>query len=482
MKYFCLLVALLVLLLTGCATKTSDTPLAAEKPVKLIYYTIGTPDEDLQLVNDALNELLLERYGFTVEYHKIDWNHYTNQLNAIMHTDQDYDIAFAWNENYVTNAQSGSFLDLTNYLQQDGQVLYDVVDVRFWQGITINGQILGVPTNKELATPIQFLFSQELVEKYNIDTDQYRTLESLEPLLKTMYELEPDCIPLFLDSSRIELMTTMGYEYLASNSIPLVINTQDPACQIVNIYETEEARQMLHTLHHYYTNGYINQDASLRTSFSRYQDEEVFCRLSSGGPDSSASFSVDFGYTIITVYAAEPVVTSASTQGSIMVINANTSHPEEAMTFLTAVNTDPDVRNLLNYGIEGIHYELTDKNQVQITSQAYRGVPYTQGNWFILRTTVGESIAKWDEYRTFNQQAVSSPLLGFVPDYSPCIAEYNAVSRIYKKYDNALMTGSVDPDVYLPKLLNELKDAGIDVLIEELQSQIDTWLAQKSLP
>ena len=295
-----------------------------------------------------------------------------------------------------------------------------------------------------------------------------------------MYELEPDCIPLFLDSSRIEILITAGLEYLASSSIPLAIHTQDPTCRIVNIYETEEARQLLNTLHHYYTCGYINQDASLRTSFSRYQDEKVFCRISSGGPDSSASFSVDFGYSIAAVQAAEPVVTSASTQGSIMVINANTAHPEEAMTFLKAVNTDPDIRNLLNYGIEGIHYKLTDNDQVQITAQTYRGVPYTQGNWFILKTTVGESTAKWTAYRTFNQEAVSSPLLGFVPDYSPCIQQYNAVSRIYEKYDNALMTGSVDPSIYLPKLLSELEEAGIDTLIEELQFQVDAWLAEKS--
>ena len=89
MKRFWLLIALLALLLASCAEERTDAPQAAEDPVNLVYYTIGTPDEDLKLVNEALNELLLERYGFTVEYHKIDWNYYTNQLNAIMHTDRD---------------------------------------------------------------------------------------------------------------------------------------------------------------------------------------------------------------------------------------------------------------------------------------------------------------------------------------------------------------------------------------------------------
>lgn len=83
---------LALLLLCGCGGETSQPPADAEPPVKLIYYTIGGEDADLALVNGALNELLLERYGFTVEYHKIGWNYYTDQLNAIVNTDRDYDV------------------------------------------------------------------------------------------------------------------------------------------------------------------------------------------------------------------------------------------------------------------------------------------------------------------------------------------------------------------------------------------------------
>ena len=92
-----------------------------------------------------------------------------------------------------------------------------------------------------------------------------------------------------------------------------------------------------------------------------------------------------------------------------MVVNANTKHPEICLTFLNAVNTDPEVRNLLNYGIEGVHYTLTEEDQVQIISPAYRGVPYTQGNWFILKTTVGERPNKWELYQEFNDNTPNPP-------------------------------------------------------------------------
>ena len=150
------------------------------------------------------------------------------------------------------------------------------------------------------------------------------------------------------------------------------------------------------------------------------------------------------------------------------------------MAFLTAVNTDPEIRNLLNYGIEGVHYTLTPDNQAEIISDRYRGIPYTQGNWFILNTTVGEKLNKWELYREFNENTVQSPLLGFTPDYSGYETEYNAVAQVYEKYYAPLMTGTVDPDTYLPKLLQELEAAGINTLQTVLQQQIDDWLALHS--
>ena len=48
------------------------------------------------------------------------------------------------------------------------------------------------------------------------------------------------------------------------------------------------------------------------------------------------------------------------------------------------------------------------------------------------------------------------------------------------KYHKALVCGALDPEETLPKFNQELKDAGIDVIIEEKQAQLDEWLGQKS--
>ena len=448
---------------------------AAEDTVELVYYTIGDPDEDLELVNGAINELLLERYGFTIDYRKVGWNEYENQLTALINTHSGFDIAFAWAQNYQSNAAAGHFLDLTDLL--DGHsALYGAVDERFWRGVAVDGRIYGVPTNKELATPLHFLYSAGLVEKYGVDIEKYGSIASLEGVLAEIAANEPDCIPLFFDASHVGLLATLGYEYAAYSDLPLVVRTSDRSCEVLSAFEQADVLEMLRTLHRYYELGYINEDAAIRTTLSRFSDEEVFLRMASGGPDSAASHSQTFGYPIVVHQAGESIVTSESTQGGIMAVSAYTAHPEECLTFLEALNTDAELRNLFNYGIEGVHYTLTDSGQVHTISDGYTGVEYTQGNWFILRTREGESRDKWETYREFNDSARESHLLGFIPSYEGLEDERDAVASVYQRYSAALFTGTVDPDIYVPRFLEELEAAGIEALRAGFQEQIDAFL------
>lgn len=46
---------------------------------------------------------------------------------------------------------------------------------------------------------------------------------------------------------------------------------------------------------------------------------------------------------------------------------------------------------------------------MEYLTEDYRGVTYTQGNWFILRTVAGENPDKWKLYREFNAYAIESP-------------------------------------------------------------------------
>lgn len=486
----CILSAAILSAAAACGQETAASSSAAASTaasnsasaVTLQYYTIGPAGKDLTAVNNALNELLMKKIGVRVKINYIDWDDYTTKLSAIIDSGTSFDIAFTSSQqgDFVGNARKGAWLDLTSYLKTTGKKMYDAIDPLFWTGIKIDGKTYGIPTNKEIATPDLWIYSKALAEKYGIDVKQYKTLESLEPILKKVKQAEPQCIPMALDRNSENFFSIDGYEYIVNHNIPLMVKSSDTSLKIVNIYETDCAKQVLHTLRRYYKLGYINADAAFKTNSDDLKNYTVLWHNGSGGPYSDSTWANNLGYPVVCQQVSPSVITSESTRGGIMSVSAHTQHPKECVRFLNCLNTDAEVRNMLNYGIEGTHYRLSEKHQVIGLDSGYRGIQYTQGNWFILYTTVNDPVNKWDAYRKFNKEAVRSQALGFTPDISDSssAAQAAAVVRVTEKYYPSLMTGTVDPNKILPLFLQELREAGIDKLQSTLQQQITAWKAK----
>lgn len=493
-KFSCLIVGLALLLitqLTGCTNQNTTAPDSRnESAVNLVYYTIGDPDKNLNLVNNKINELLLQKIGITITYIKIGWEEYENRLNTMISSDTSFDIAFA--PNFITYAKRGAWLKLNDYLTNQGKEMYDAIDPIFWEGTKLNdGSIYGIPTNKELAVLENWMYPESLIKKYNIDISKYNTLESLEPLLQMIQKNEPDYIPMELNKGSHNFFAMYGYEYITNYKIPLMIQSLDPTAAVVNIFETTEAKQILKTLRHYYQLGFINQDAALREPGALQRDSKVFWKAGSGGPLSDSVWSKDLGYKVVVNPVTREIATNDSVLGGMMAVNANTKYPEECIAFLNLLNTDSELRNLFNYGIEGIHYNLDHNGQVvlippkddqgnSLTNKApnYAGVQYTQGNWFILNTLGGDfpdPLDKWEQFRTYNAKVAKSKILGFSPDLSMMNDEIEKFEIIWRKYYPLLMTGSVDIDTFLPKFNDEMHKAGLENIRAEVQKQLDAW-------
>ncbi len=488
------LVLMLMLPVSGCFSTSGNGENAAlaGDTVNLIYYTIGDQDKDLQMVNDKINEILAKKIGVTITYIKVGWQEYEDRLNTLVSAGTPFDIAFA--PEYSTYAQRGAWLKLNDYLSTAGKDMYDAIDPVFWQSVRMeDGGIYGVPTNKELAVRDQWMYPEALVKKYRIDISKYTTLASLEPVLRMIKQKEPAYQPMELDKDSQNFFALDGYQYVAEKTLPLMVQVLDPLAPVVNIFETEEARKVLDLLRRFYVEGYINEDAAMRESQGLKRGALVFWKAAGGGPLSENSWSKDRGYRLVAYPVTPALITTESTRGGVMAISADTKHPVESVKFLNLLNTDPEVRNLFNFGIEGMHYTLDSNGQVvpnppkdtngdpiPDAQPSYAGVQYTQGNWFILKTMGGEfpdPLDKWNQFRTSNREAVDSSTLGFTPDLSRMPIQMQNIQMVWEKYFSSLMTGSVNVDSVLPKFNEELRQAGIDEVRSEVQRQLDAWRA-----
>lgn len=461
--------------ITSCSSNsnTESSP-SGEKITKLKWYTIGQSPNDLDKVLAEANKYLGEKIGVNLDMTFIDYGDYTQKLSVIITAGENYDLAFtcSWAGDYLGNSRKGAFLDITPYLDTIGKDMKQIIDQRFWDGAEVDGKIFAVPNQKEISTAPMWAFTKEYVDKYNVPYQEIKTLQDLEPWLKIIKENEPNVVPFYITKqfsapkSFDELVEPIGIKLDGSNEL-----------KIENVFETDEMRQNLDTLRKYYKLGYINADSATA------QDDKTvkrFVTKGDGQPYADVIWSKDLKYDVVATQMMDAYVTNASTTGSMIGISKNTKNPEKSVEFLNLLNTDPYIRNLLNYGIEGTHYEKVEDNKIRILDDKNYVVGYyTLGNMFLTYPLQQEPTTKWDEFVDFNNSAKNSPALGFKFNTSPVRNELSAIFNVLEEYKQVIYSGSVDIDEYLTKFNAKLKEQGIEKVIADVQKQIDEWSATK---
>ena len=256
--------------------------------------------------------------------------------------------------------------------------------------------------------------------------DLYRTeteLEDLEPYLKLIKENEPDVVPMYL---------TKDYTaptYMDKIQDPVGIEYGDDTLTVKNVFETEKMKSTLDTMRKYYLAGYINKDAATASD-----DKSVkrFVTKGDGQPYAELTWGKDLGYEVVATQIMDTQITNASARGALTAINKNCEHPEKAMELLNLINTDQELRNMLNYGIEGVHWEKVEATQEEKDAAAgkdyiydykaklipekqkdYSAPYYVQGGLFNTYVMDNEPLDKWATFKEFNDASQEAPSFGF---------------------------------------------------------------------
>ena len=176
-----------------------------------------------------------------------------------------------------------------------------------------------------------------------------------------------------------------------------------------------------------------------------------------------------------------PYIDNTSVQGAMMAISANSEHPVEAMKFLNLLNTDPYVMTLLNYGVEGIHYNLNEAGEVEFVADARATYsPWTNGvgNVTLPPPQKGQGADFQQRFAEFYAGSKKLPIYGFTFDSKPVETEIAAVTNIKEAYALSLCTGAVDVDTALPELLSKLEDNGMQKIVDEANAQLKAFLGE----
>jgi putative aldouronate transport system substrate-binding protein len=481
------LVLVLSLVLAACGGKNNEsgsegsnsgTNGGSEAPVELVWYTIGTPPRDLQKVNDEINKLTAEKINATVKIKMLDWGEYSQKMQIAIASGENFDIAFtsSWANDYFGNAKKNAFLAIDDLLKSHGQGIVAALHPDFLEGTKVNGHNYGIPANKELPQQRVFRFNKTFVDKYNLDISGVKTLQDLEPILKTFKENEPTIAPI---PAKI---AEFFHVDMPINDIPIIgmpLDTTD--YKLINVWETDEAKAYLETMHRYYQAGYLPKDVATQKDAGDYfKTGQWLVDVADSQPLADNLWSADAGYEVVSVPMQDPISFNWSVAGSMQAISINSEHPEKAMEFLNLLYTDADLMNMLDFGIQDVHYTKTGDNTKDIIPDSGYGFPaFTAGNLMLTYLNSNDAPDKWEQFQKFNDSATAAPLLGFQVDTSKITSELASLKNTKDAVYDALFSGTVDPAVQLPKAIEKFKENGLDKVMAEIQSQIDAWVASK---
>ena len=176
------------------------------------------------------------------------------------------------------------------------------------------------------------------------------------------------------------------------------------------------------------------------------------------------------------------VVYQTITHGA-MAISAASKHPERALMVYDLLRNDEECYNLINYGVEGIQFKRNDKGYRE-SIPGSKGI--TTNYWWGRndKLEVRDTATAWDVFdeinATYNKYKIDYPFSQIVWDLSNIANEVDGVADVYGQYMGNICYGQVaDPVAYVEDFRRDLKKAGVDKIITELQKQLDSYYANK---
>lgn len=488
----CVLASMLAGCLGGVSVSAEE---AAEKwsgetdHIIMTYLTLGNTPTDLQKVQDAVNEKTVDAIGVEVEFKPVSAYDAMAQFPTWLATGERIDLMFPLLQDLNSYVNQGLIEPLNDLMAENAPYLQKLTDegYTFASNNTIDGSIwsiLQIPNVTGMGG--SYLIQEKYLEETGFELDEKKvyTLDDLTGLFAEIKELHPDMYPCGVASTNrtsSEFVYATGvYDFLGSKSSTGVLMGTD-GTTVENLFATEEYKDYLEHLREWYQAGYIHPDASTT-------DATVETLMNSGVSTgyfmASAPVQKDEGECQIRLTD----VYSCSQGMGGWVIPMTSEEPEAAMRFLNMMYEDSSLANLIQWGIEGEHYQMLDESIGLIgfpegVDAGTSGYYNTLGLYGDIRKsyiwTAAQSQADNDAY---TEEAMANPTQGVGMIYNPSdemSVKITAIDAVVAQYLPALESGSVDLENYYQEFLSALDAAGINDIIQEKQEQFDAWRAEK---
>ena len=483
-----ILLLLLVAVGTGCGGSRRETGEGTGEDKEYTKLGIAYPcsaalTHDQGLVEEAINEITREKLGVEIEF-KVMESQYSTKINLMLAGKEPLDIISSNGSMYLEMYMKGYLHPLDGLLEQYGKGIIEEVGEETIHACDINGVLYGLPNNRDYAAGWNaYMLRKDILDKYHIDPGELKDLKDLEELYEFIQEREPDMV---MVANRSGSMLSNLYFADGMYNFPSGVHMDYGRDEeLTNIFESDLYYDALKRVRRWYLKGFMGDEVIQETRgiADRIQDGDLFSFQTIGKPGILQQEILGCGRELVFVQFGENAISYNSIAAYPWVITENTVSAEKSMQLLNLLYTDPDIMNLLSYGIEGKHYVKTEDGFITFPEGMNVNIfiknAWRMPNQFITHVWEGNPKDLWEKMREFNEKSIHACDIGFNFDISQVSTEYFALKSIYEKYKVILENGLVNPREGLDEMNRELEENGIDQVIENKREQFLKWKENK---
>lgn len=365
------------------------------------------------IVENKTEETILNEYGIP-------------ELKYPTVPDYQVDIMFLGNQQkYFNYAENGWLEDLKTQLEEASvSKLHSYVPTAYLQSAAIDGSVYALPNNHGVGEYVYLIADKQLMDDYNsslvgaslYDTDFKEYLD----YIYTTYAGVDDICPIYTENGKIELDFAHYWSFDLDSAPGMAVQKPDSFSIFgdsttnktkfdnVNLLSDHSYMTALATKTHYEnTPNYITTDASKRAAV----------RVVRGGWEMRAEYE-QAGYEVLVMQY--PELTDEEIYASMFAVGKKSVSKVRSTEILAFLNTSAEVRNLLQYGVEGVNYTLESTTINGVTyqyAQATKGNLYEMnihetGNVFIAHPGSAAEVLRWEYEKKQNLEMVYYPTLG----------------------------------------------------------------------
>ncbi len=293
-----------------------------------------------------------------------------------------------------------------------------------------------IPNNTVIGEYTYLLLNKSLVDKYKYSPSDLTSVVKCADFLADVSKYEPDVLPVVgelpvtltkywsIDPDTFEVdhdkFNVIGHGISDMATLGSMFNFTGLFGTNAELANTSDYAKQLIAIRTYKDLGYITEDTSTT--------KEYAMRVVKGGGELVEVYGDDFYMNVI----ESPRAGYEDIFGNMLGVSTYTRSLKRSMEIITYLNTNSDLRNILQYGVEDVHYELDEDGLLHRLNDRYMMDINKTGNVFMAYPEEGMPKNVWDYGKSQNTDAKTLMTLGlrFKEDDFTSSDDENAVEKL----------------------------------------------------